>query len=84
MSEGAVWYHIDHFVTARVAPLTYGTDCLRPFDLFDPEHRRRASTPGKSLVRGLDGTLYLPNAFSTLVHKVWSTKLRVLGIVWNL
>ncbi|KAI0031115.1 hypothetical protein K488DRAFT_87118 [Vararia minispora EC-137] len=43
VAEGAVSFHIDHFVSSRVAKLTYGSRCTHVFDSNNPEHAKRAS-----------------------------------------
>ena len=42
VSDGAISFFIDHFVTARVSRVVYGVKTRRQFDVRDPEHRARA------------------------------------------
>ncbi|KAI0319127.1 hypothetical protein OF83DRAFT_1055495 [Amylostereum chailletii] len=66
VSDGAVSYHIDHFVTSRAAQFTYGTDCLRLLLPWDHRHMLRMS---RGLVCGPNGLPYLPHAFRSIITK---------------
>jgi len=42
VSDGAISFFIDHFVTARVSRVVYGVKTRRRFDVKNAEHRERA------------------------------------------
>ena len=65
VSEGAIGYYLEHFVSSRIAPGTYGTPVAIPFDPFDPEHRQRIDLADLSL----SGIIF-EDGFSVLVKKV--------------
>ena len=67
VAEGAVWFHIDHCVKARVAKYSYGTDAAVRFNLFDPEHIGRIHLASKDM----HGLLRL-QGFSAILSKVQS------------
>ncbi|KAI0310591.1 hypothetical protein OF83DRAFT_1070299 [Amylostereum chailletii] len=66
VAEGAVSFHIDHFVQTRVAKLTYGIECIVPFLSGYPKHDARRS----QVTIGMDGERQLQNAFSDILRKV--------------
>ena len=41
VAVGAVLFHVDHFVTRRIAKFTYGTQYRIIYQPFDPEHVKR-------------------------------------------
>ncbi|PFH48903.1 hypothetical protein AMATHDRAFT_5374 [Amanita thiersii Skay4041] len=41
VAEGAVSYHIDHFVSSRMAKYSYGIECCPLYNPSNPEHRSR-------------------------------------------
>ncbi|KAG2016352.1 hypothetical protein CC2G_009524 [Coprinopsis cinerea AmutBmut pab1-1] len=43
VSDGALSFYLDHFVTTRVSKVAYGTFCHIPYDSKDPEHVKRQS-----------------------------------------
>ncbi|KAF8652555.1 hypothetical protein AX16_004338 [Volvariella volvacea WC 439] len=65
VSDGAISFHLDHYVETRVSKYTYGTNCSTLFDLTDPEHLQRRS----SVFRGLDGLPRLSGYFSIILPK---------------
>ena len=66
VSEGAVAFHMDHNVTARVMRMTYGVICNIDYSETNPEHaaRKQMRIPRPS------GRVVLPNAFSSILTKV--------------
>jgi hypothetical protein len=67
VAEGAVSFHIDHFVNARVAKYSYGTDAAILFNPFNEEHVRRLHLSNKDM----NGLLRL-QGFSVILPKVRS------------
>lgn len=65
VAEGAVSFHIDHFVSARVAKFTYGTNFSVRYTPSRPEHVKRSY----KIFKNLDGNDLLPNAFSSILAK---------------
>lgn len=66
VAEGALWYHLDHFVSARRAKYVYGTRCDNRYCASMQDHvarRHKAYTH-------VDGELYVPDAFSRIIPKV--------------
>ncbi|KAF8805172.1 hypothetical protein BYT27DRAFT_7258277 [Phlegmacium glaucopus] len=43
VSDGAIFFYLDHFVRTRVSKLTYGDFCHIPYDSSDSEHVERVS-----------------------------------------
>lgn len=41
VADGAVSYHLDHFVRSRVAKYSYGVQATMPYDPSNPEHMTR-------------------------------------------
>ncbi|KAI0319136.1 hypothetical protein OF83DRAFT_1082460 [Amylostereum chailletii] len=66
VAEGAVSFHIDHFVRTRVAKLTYGIECRTLFVPGKNSHEVRRS----QIVIGMDGTERLMAAFDSILKKV--------------
>ncbi|KAF9029411.1 hypothetical protein BDZ89DRAFT_1091791 [Hymenopellis radicata] len=65
VADGAISFYLDHFVSARVANLTYGVGIGITFDCDDPEHLQRShqtyyDAAGVRCVRG---------AFSCILEK---------------
>ncbi|KAJ3971068.1 hypothetical protein EV361DRAFT_243889 [Lentinula raphanica] len=65
VSDGALSYYLDHFVSARKARFTFGTECGRPYDPLNIEHIRRQSTVYKTP----SGRRQIPKAFSVIISK---------------
>ena len=68
VAEGALWFHLDNCVCARVARHTYGSGVNPWYQESDPEHvRRKAKTYTE-----LNGIVAVPGGFATIVSKVRS------------
>ncbi|KAI0318140.1 hypothetical protein OF83DRAFT_1171352 [Amylostereum chailletii] len=65
VAEGAVSYHIDHFVSTRVAKMTYGSKCTHVFKPGRPDHQKRASKAFFSA----DGLQMIHGGFTTILAK---------------
>ncbi|GBE79274.1 hypothetical protein SCP_0204720 [Sparassis crispa] len=65
IAEGAVSFYLEHFVAVRMARVTYGTPCLRPYDPNDKEHYQR----WEKIITRPSGHLVLPDAFGSLLQK---------------
>ena len=59
-------FYIDHFVSARVAKFTYGTEYNIRYDPTRPQHLKRSHNKTKNL----EGKELLPDAYSTILTKV--------------
>ncbi|KAI0318150.1 hypothetical protein OF83DRAFT_1117634 [Amylostereum chailletii] len=82
VAVGAVSFHIDHFVSTRVAKLTYGTSCTRPYQRSIPSHRSRCRT---IVVKG-NGRPYVPGGFLTTIQQgtqVSETTLFKTSLIWT-
>ena len=66
MSEGAVRFYLDNFVSARVMRSTYGTESTVDFDPSNPQHQARRA----SKLHRPSGRVVLPESFSTILSKV--------------
>ena len=66
VSEGALWFYLDHRVRARVARHTYGSECVVTYNASNSSHRKRKDTAYTSL----DGSLVVPSAFAVITRKV--------------
>ncbi|KAI0310024.1 hypothetical protein OF83DRAFT_1071189 [Amylostereum chailletii] len=79
---GAVSFHIDHFVSTRVARLTYGTTCSRPYQRYDASHRSRCD----KVFQKVNGKPYLPGGFLTTIRQgtqVSETTLFKTPLIWT-
>ncbi|KAJ3840341.1 hypothetical protein F5878DRAFT_73983 [Lentinula raphanica] len=65
VADGALSYYLDHFVSARKARFTFGTECSTTYNPLDIEHIRRQSTVNTSL----SGRRRVPNVFSIILSK---------------
>lgn len=65
VAEGALWFHLDNCVCARVARHTYGSGVSPWYDESDPEHVRRKEK-GYTQVNGM---FAIPGGFTTIVSK---------------
>ncbi|KAF8651107.1 hypothetical protein AX16_004882 [Volvariella volvacea WC 439] len=65
VSDGAISFHLDHYVEIRVSKYMYGINARIPFDPTNPEHLQRRS----SVVQEIDGELKLPGFFSVILPK---------------
>lgn len=43
VAEGALSFHIDHYVTSRVAKYTYGSKCSRSYEPANIDHKKRGA-----------------------------------------
>ncbi|KAF8907421.1 hypothetical protein CPB85DRAFT_840353 [Mucidula mucida] len=65
VADGAVSFYLDHFVSARVAHLTYGVQMGIAFDCDDPEHLHRSHQTYYDAA----GIRCVRNAFSCILEK---------------
>ncbi|KAI0315433.1 hypothetical protein OF83DRAFT_1173830, partial [Amylostereum chailletii] len=65
VAEGAVSFHIDHYVSARVAKVTYGVEGAAPYNERNWSHKRRET---EAYVH-LSGELYIPHVFCPIILK---------------
>ncbi|KAL6306646.1 hypothetical protein BKA93DRAFT_133315 [Sparassis latifolia] len=65
VAEGAVSFYLEHFVSVRVARVTYGTEYLVHYDENDEEHYQRRA----NVMKRPSGYLALPDAFWSLIQK---------------
>ncbi|KAI0367126.1 hypothetical protein BV20DRAFT_1055106 [Pilatotrama ljubarskyi] len=65
VAEGGVSFYLEHFVSARIIKMTYGTVINIDYDRRDPEHVARSF--GK-IVRP-SGRVVIPDAFSSILTK---------------
>ncbi|KZT03737.1 uncharacterized protein LAESUDRAFT_814408 [Laetiporus sulphureus 93-53] len=65
VAEGALSYHLDDVVSARVAKYAYGSSCSRPYIPSLPSHEARQDKVG----RAASGLLFIPDAFTTILPK---------------
>jgi hypothetical protein len=66
VGEGAVSFYLDHYVSSRIAKVSYGVKGSRSYKPNDPEHERRkrhifARPSGHKMING---------AFVTVLEKV--------------
>lgn len=66
VAEGAISFHIDHFVSTRVAKFTYGAMILAPFVPTRADHQQRAF---KKFTH-IDGEVCLSDIFDPILRKV--------------
>jgi hypothetical protein len=70
VAEGAVAFHLDHVVSARMARFTYGTPLSAsavPFMFMPPTQKVRERL--ETIYKGVDGELYLPGAFASILKQ---------------
>ncbi|TFY59589.1 hypothetical protein EVJ58_g5686 [Rhodofomes roseus] len=65
VAEGALWFHLDHFVSARIARYAYGTSVRTLFDVSQPDHMERKA----KAILGADGTAMLRGVFSEIIPR---------------
>ncbi|CCM04651.1 uncharacterized protein FIBRA_06835 [Fibroporia radiculosa] len=65
VAEGAVAFYLEEWVSARVARVTYGVQCLIPYHENDPEHLARRA----SVVSRPSGKRMIPDAFRILLSR---------------
>jgi hypothetical protein len=66
VAVGAVSFHVDHFVTGRIAKFTYGAPSSILYQAFNPEHVRREQ---KSYLDAA-GDKRIPGHFETMLSRV--------------
>ena len=67
VANGAISFYLDHYVAARVAKFTIGTDIVTKYTPSDPEHKKRSHL---RYTDGLSGEVRLRNRFSVILEKV--------------
>ncbi|RDX46327.1 hypothetical protein OH76DRAFT_1485574 [Lentinus brumalis] len=65
VANGAVYFFLEHYVSARVMKMTYGTDINVTYEADNPEHKARSHL---KIVRP-SGRVALNDAFSTIIQK---------------
>ncbi|KAF9524973.1 hypothetical protein CPB83DRAFT_871039 [Crepidotus variabilis] len=68
VADGAVSYHIDHFVQARIAKYSYGVRVHVPYNSSDPEHMVRKH----AVFTDLEGHQRVGGHFDVILPKVTS------------
>ncbi|KAH9912668.1 uncharacterized protein B0H18DRAFT_1088342 [Fomitopsis serialis] len=63
VAEGALWFHLDNFVSARIAKHAYGTKASVAFDASLPDHTKRKANTFLSA----DGRPALAGVFSEII-----------------
>jgi hypothetical protein len=66
VAVGAVSFHVNHFVTGRIAKFTYGAHSHVAYQSFNPEHVNRE---WKSYI-DLAGNKRIPDHFETMLSRV--------------
>ena len=79
VADGAVSYHIDHFVRTRIAKYSYGTESSLPYDSSNPEHMFRPH----SVYTDLNGHKKIRGSFSVILPKVDAATLLELLLMPN-
>ncbi|VDB95850.1 unnamed protein product [Peniophora sp. CBMAI 1063] len=65
VAQGAVSFHLDHYVSARVAKMTYGSRCAHVYDKKLPDHAQRAH----KVFISPDGIEMLNDGFQSVLAK---------------
>jgi len=65
VADGAISYYVDHFVSTRLAKLTYGVFCGTPYIPGLVEHEQRIQRKYQSA----DGHFYINGCFDVLLRK---------------
>ncbi|KAF7290140.1 hypothetical protein MIND_01327200 [Mycena indigotica] len=65
VSDGAVSFYLDHFVSARIAKETYGVEYASHYNPSNKEHKTRES----SVYLSIAGDLRIPKQFAAIVRK---------------
>lgn len=68
--EGSVAFYLEHFVSARVTRLAYGTSCVIEYNPQDADHIKRR---GKAYMRP-SGRMVIPNSFRMILAKGMSLR----------
>ena len=66
VAVGAVLFHVDHFVTGRIAKFTYGAPSSIFYQPFNPEHVKRE----KKSYLDVAGDKVIPSHFATMLSRV--------------
>ena len=66
VADGAVSYHIDHFVRSRVAKYSYGVEVNTAYDASNPEHLSRPHY----VFTNLTGHKRIKGFFDVILRKV--------------
>ena len=66
VADGAISFHVDHFVSARVSKFAYGTNVRTPYDPENPEHLARSARCS----RDLTGALMIGGLFDVILPRV--------------
>ena len=67
VAVGAVSFHVDHFVTGRIAKFTYGTSSRTLYRPSNPEHVKRE----KKAYMDAAGDKRIGDHFVTMLSRVW-------------
>jgi len=73
VADGAVSFYLDHFVSARVTKMSYGSKIRERYNPNKPGHLERQ----KFIVLNSGGHECIPDVYSEILPKVW--KLFTLG-----
>ncbi|KAJ6580173.1 hypothetical protein DFH09DRAFT_325777 [Mycena vulgaris] len=65
VADGAVSFHIDHYVSVRVSRFTFGINCSEPYNPLNTEHFTRAAKRYK----GVSGEWLVPDRFSAILKR---------------
>ncbi|KAJ7063914.1 hypothetical protein C8F01DRAFT_1129822 [Mycena amicta] len=65
VSDGAVSFYLNRYVSARISKEHYGIKSRTPYESNNADHRARS----KSAVENLEGNWMLPNCFSIILPK---------------
>lgn len=66
VADGAISFHVDHFVNARVSKFAYGTNVRTIYDPENPEHVARSGRCS----RDLTGALMIGGLFDVILPRV--------------
>ena len=65
VADGALSFYLDHFVSVRVARVTYGACCTITFEPNNAEHKRRSH----KLITRSSGNQSLPDSYMVILEK---------------
>jgi hypothetical protein len=74
VAVGAVSFHVDHFVTGRIAKFTYGTSGGILYQPFNPEHVKRE----KKAYLNAAGDKRIGDHFTAMLSRVWHLPLLLI------
>lgn len=66
MADGTISFYLHHFVSSRIARVTYGLDVLRKYDDRNPEHTHRMERQ----FTDAHGEVLMFGAFATVLERV--------------